>query len=122
MISLGIISIPAKYNVLNYAVGPVENEDLFYQGWKGVEATWYAFMDAQRWKICPMSKEHCPLCHLISVFRAVPEVIENVETRTALIAKARSDNTDLFRNFADKIAAIPLQDEVHGHGNIENSS
>ena len=37
-----------------------------------------------------------------------------------MIAKARSDNTNLFRNFADKIRAIPLQDEVHGHG-MENS-
>ena len=119
--SLGIISIPAKYNVLNFAVGPVENEDIFYQSWKGVEATWYALMDNKRWKICPMSSQHCALCPIISAFRAVPEVIENVNTRAALISKARSDNTDLFRNFADKISAVPLQDEVHGHGNIENS-
>ena len=62
MISLGIISIPAKYNALNFAVGPVENEDIFYQSWKGVEATWYALMDNKRWKICPMSSQHCALC------------------------------------------------------------
>ena len=31
MVSLGIISIPEKYNVLNYAVGPVENEELYFQ-------------------------------------------------------------------------------------------
>ena len=113
MVSLGIISIPAKYNVLNFAVGPVENEDLFYRAWEGVEATWYALMN--NWKCCPMSYQHCRVCALISGFRAAPEVDESLRTRF-LIAKARSDNTDLFRNFADRIRAIPLQDEVHGHG------
>ncbi len=44
MVSLGIISIPVKYNILNYAVGPVENEDLFLRAWQGIEATWYALM------------------------------------------------------------------------------
>jgi hypothetical protein len=44
MVSLGIISIPAKYNILNYAVGPVENEDLFLRSWQGIEATWYTLM------------------------------------------------------------------------------
>ncbi len=47
--------------------------------------------------------------------RSQPEVVESLETRK-LIFKARSDNTDLYRNFADKILAFPLQDEVHGHG------
>jgi hypothetical protein len=54
MVSLGIISIPAKYKMLKYAVFLVENEDMFYQAWKGLEATWYALME--RWKTCPMSK------------------------------------------------------------------
>ena len=39
---------------------------------------------------------------------------------TVLIARMRSDNTDPYRNFDDKIKAIPLQDEVHGHS-MDNS-
>ncbi len=39
MISLRIISILAMYNILNYAVGPVKNEDLFLRLWQGIEAT-----------------------------------------------------------------------------------
>ncbi len=116
MVSLGIISIPAKYNILNYAVGPVENEDLFLRSWQGIETTWYALME--QWKLCPMSKEHCPMCHLVSFFRENVDVKDSLRTRI-LISKARSDNTDLFRNFADNVHAIPLQDEVHGHGNID---
>jgi hypothetical protein len=46
MVSLGIISIPEKYNVLNYAVGPVGNEDLFMQAWTGIKRTWNAFYGA----------------------------------------------------------------------------
>ncbi len=41
--------------------------------------------------------------------------VESLETRF-LIASTRSDNTYLFCNFADKIKATPLQDDVHGHG------
>jgi hypothetical protein len=33
-----------------------------------------------------------------------------------LIHSAKSDNTDLFRNFAKSIGAVALQDECHGHG------
>ena len=62
------------------------------------------------------SDQHCRACHR---FRAEPDVQKSFESRF-LISSARSDNTDLFPNFADKIKAIPLQDEVHGHG-IENS-
>jgi hypothetical protein len=62
-----MISIPAKYKILNYAVGPVENEDLFLSARQDIEATWYALM--QQWKMCPMSKEHCPRpWHLIFSF------------------------------------------------------
>jgi hypothetical protein len=66
-----------------------------------------------------MSMEHCELCHLISFFRENNDVKESLRTRI-LIAKALSDNTDLFRNFADKIHAIQFQDEVRGHGNVDN--
>jgi hypothetical protein len=47
MVSLGIISILAKHNVLNCAVGPVEHEDLFYQAWQSIdlEAPWYAAVE-----------------------------------------------------------------------------
>jgi hypothetical protein len=41
MALMGIVSIPARYNVLNYCIGPVENEVIFFQAWKGVEALWY---------------------------------------------------------------------------------
>jgi hypothetical protein len=44
MVSFGIISIPAKYNILNCTVGPVENQDLFLRAWQGIKATWYALM------------------------------------------------------------------------------
>ena len=37
--------------------------------------------------------------------RGCQRVHEDVNIRAALIAKARSDKTDLFRNFADKISA-----------------
>ncbi len=59
------------------------------------------------------------MCHLVTFSREDRDVMENLSTRI-LIAKARSDNTDLFCNFADKIKAISLQDEVHSHGNIDN--
>jgi hypothetical protein len=54
--SLGIISIPATYNALNYAIDPVEHDDLFMQEHDGVwstmiclcrddiEATWCALI------------------------------------------------------------------------------
>ena len=51
------------------------------------------------------------LCHSedasknLTARRGCQRVQENVNTRAALIAKARSDKTDLFRNFADKISA-----------------
>jgi hypothetical protein len=61
-----------------------------------------------------MSKEHYQVCHLVTYFLKD----SNLSTKT-LIAKALSDNTDLFRNFADKIQAIPLQDEVYGHDSVE---
>jgi hypothetical protein len=104
-------------------MGPVENEDLFLRSWEGIEATWFALI--QRWKLCPMSKEHCQLCHLLSFSRKNDDVNESLRTRI-LFFKARSeyyesDNADLFRNFADKIHAIPLQDEVRGHSNIDNA-
>jgi hypothetical protein len=47
-------------------------------------------------------------------------VKESPRTRF-LIAKALSDNTNLFQNFANKIHAIPLQDGVHLHGNKDNA-
>jgi hypothetical protein len=58
-----------------------------------------------------MSKEHCQLCHLLSIYRDNDAVKESLQTRI-LIAKARSDNSDLVLNFADKIHAIPLQNDV----------
>ena len=39
MVSLGITSIPAKFNTLNYCIGPVENCDLYTQSWAGVKLT-----------------------------------------------------------------------------------
>ncbi len=121
MVSLGIISIQAKYIVLYYAVCPVKNKDLFYQAWKGVEATWYAPME--RWKTWPLSTENCPMCHLVIFFREDPAAKENLNLSTrTLIAKALSVNTDLFRNLTDKIQVIPLQDEAHHHCNIEINS
>jgi hypothetical protein len=44
-----------------------------------------------------------------------PDVVKSLETQE-LIHKAKSDNTDLFRNFADSIGAIPLTCDVHGSG------
>ena len=72
MVSFGINSIPAKFNTLNYCVGPVENADIYVKSWDGVQATWYAFMT--KWKCCDLSYAHCRVCALVSHFREVPEV------------------------------------------------
>ena len=113
MVSFGITSIPAKFNTLNYCIGPVENCDLYSQSWEGVKSTWYAFM--KDWKCCPMSYAHCRVCALITQMKMHPDVVKSLETQE-LIHKAKSDNTDLFRNFADSIGAIPLTCDVHGSG------
>ena len=113
MVSFGITSIPARFNTLNYCIGPVENCDLYVQGWDGVQATWYSLMNA--WKCCAMSYQHCRVCALISQFRVQPDVVKSLQTKE-LIHKAKSDNTDLFRNFATTIGAIPLTCDVHGAG------
>jgi hypothetical protein len=55
------------------------------------------------------------VCALIAHFRAQPDVITSLQTKE-LIHKAKSDNTDLFRNFAASIGAIPLTCDVHGAG------
>ena len=117
MVSLGINSIPAKFNTLNYCIGPVENQDLFTQAWDGVEKTYFAFMN--KWKCCNMSYAHCGVCAMISQFRTEPLVLEHIgETGDKkLIEKAKSDNTDLFRNFAESISAIPLVCDAHGASN-----
>ncbi len=57
--------------------------------------------------------------HLIPTFRNDPAMQESLHTKQ-LIHKGRSDNTDLFRDFADETGAIPLTDEVHGHGMKNN--
>jgi hypothetical protein len=44
--------------------------------------------------------------------KAVDEAVQ----AERLIHSAKSDNTDLFRNFAKSIVAVALQDECHGHG------
>ena len=70
-----------------------------------------------------LPKVICSVVALISTIRSQPEVVESLETRF-LNAKARSDNTDLFRNFADNAEitgkAVSLQDEVNGHS-MDNS-
>ena len=67
------------------------------------------------WKCCAMSYQHCRVCALISQFRVQPDVVISLQTQE-LIHKAKSDNTDLFRNFAANIGAIPLTCDVHGAG------
>ena len=106
MVSFGINSIPAKFNTLNYCIGPVENGDIYIKSWDGVESTWYDIM--LKWKCCQLSYAHCRVCALISV-------VKSLATKE-LIEKAKSDNTDLFRNFAETIGAIPLTCDVHGSG------
>jgi hypothetical protein len=115
MLSFGITSIPAQFNTLNYCIGPVENCDLYTQSWDGVKTTWNALM--KNWICCDMSYAHCRVCALISHFRANPEVRTALATGT-IIHKAKSDNTDLFRNFAQTIDAIPLTCDVHGSGTL----
>jgi hypothetical protein len=59
------------------------------------------------------------VCALISHFGAVPELVKSLADKE-LIHKAKSDNTDLFRNFAASspatIGAIPLTCDYHGAG------
>jgi hypothetical protein len=62
-----------------------------------------------------MSYAHCRVCALISHFRADEDVKAALASGT-IIHKAKSDNTDLFRNFAQSIDAIPLTCDVHGSG------
>ena len=62
-----------------------------------------------------MSYNHCKTCPLVTHFRTVKAVDEAVQAER-LIHSAKSDNTDLFRNFAKSIGAVALQDESHGHG------
>jgi len=113
MLSFGITSIPAQFNTLNYCLGPVENCDLYTQSWDGVKTTWNALM--KNWLCCDISYAHCLVCALISHFRADEEVKAALTSGT-IIHKAKSDNTDLFRNFAQSIDAIPLTCDVHGSG------
>jgi hypothetical protein len=44
------------------------------------------------------------------------KAVEEAVQAERLIHSAKSDNTDLFRNFARSIGAVALQDECHGHG------
>jgi hypothetical protein len=113
LISLGVNSIPAKFNTLNYCIGPVENMDMFSQSWDGVKRTFLAVM--RTWRCCSMAYNHCKTCPLVTHFRTVKAVKEAVQAER-LIHSAKSDNTDLFRNFARSIGAVALQDECHGHG------
>jgi hypothetical protein len=113
LVSLGVNSIPAKFNTLNYCIGPVENQDLYSQAWDGVKRTFLAIM--RDWKCCHVSYAHCKTCPLVTHFRAVLAVDEAVQTER-LIDSAKSDNNDLFRNFAKSIGAVALHDECHGHG------
>ena len=46
--------------------------------------------------------------------RRILKLRKKLETKV-LIHKAKSDNTDLFRNFADSIGAIPLTCDVQNH-------
>ncbi len=112
-VSLGVNSIPAKYNTLNYCIGPVENMVLFSQSWDGSKGTFLAIL--RDWKCCHMSYAHCKTCPLVTHFQTV-EAVDVAVDEECLIHFAKSDNTYLFRNFAKSIGAIALQDECHCHG------
>ena len=120
MISFGINSVPAKYNTLNYCVGAVEKEELLKKAWEGIEATYFALMD--NWKCCDMAYSTCGTCALISEFRKHPLVAVHIgrDGDRVLIEKVKSDNTDLFRNFAASIRATPLCCDTHGAGKSES--
>ncbi len=71
--------------------------DLFSQGWDGVKRIFLAII--RDWKCCHMSYAHCRTCPLVTHFQTVKAVNE-AEKAECLIHSAKSDNTDLFRNFA----------------------
>ncbi len=70
-----------------------------------MKTTWNALM--KNWICCDMSYAHCLVCALISHFRA-DEAVKAALTSGTIIHKAKSDNVDLFRNFAQSIDAVPL--------------
>ncbi len=61
------------------------------------------------------------MCALITHFLAVPEVVKSLAYKE-LIQKAKSDNTNLFSNFAATIGAIPLTCDCHGAGKLPFST
>ena len=61
-----------------------------------------------------MSYVHCQVCPLVSHFQSVKAVDEAVN-EDDLFQQAKSDNTDLARNFAKSIGTVALQDKCHGH-------
>jgi hypothetical protein len=69
----------------------------------------------KNWICCDMSYAHCRVCELKSHFRANEEVKAAMATET-IIHQAKSDNTNLFRNFVQSIDEIPLTCDVHGSG------
>jgi hypothetical protein len=121
MISFGINSIPAKYNTINYCVGAVENQDIYTRAWDGIEKTYFALME--QWKCCAMTYNHCGVCALVSHFRTIPEVLEHIgeDGDRQLIKKCKSDNTDLFSNFAESIGVDRLVCDAHGAGTFQIS-
>ena len=109
MVSFGINSIPANFNTVNYCVVPVENADIYIHSYDGVKKTCIdesMILMMTEWKCCSMSYNHCRVCPLITYSRENPEVKKSLETKT-LIHKAKSDNTNIFRNFARSIGATP---------------
>ncbi len=113
LVFFGGYSILAKYNTLNNCISHVENMKLFSQSWDGVKRTFLGIM--RNGKCCHMSYTQCKTCPLVTHLLVVTAVDETVNEEH-LIHSTKSDNTDLFRNFAKSISAVTLKDECHCHG------
>ena len=74
---VGHLPSPTEYKWLNYAVGPVENEDIFFSPGPTLGRLLKPHDTLMtQWKICLMFVEPCTMCRLVSVLCADTDVLD----------------------------------------------